>query len=333
MLEDGCFGDEIFLQLTCNVLNRDIVIIPAFKDQAHIAALGFTIRKSSTPNNKEPLFLFAFSESRFSSPHYQSIRPEDGRNIINEYIENNRDSLNSSRSTTLASFHQSSSESIFYPPLSSSSVGSSVSKFVVEGGRLVRSQDISSLMTGSPPPAQPHTLQGNESRWVKLFHIEFFLNYFFYKDMFESSKRESPIRLFRRQQQWASSGAAPPSRTQALPPPPPPGSRPPPPPGSRPSRPNGNVPRAVRAPTPADCTKKRCSHKIILGKHFCFAEWVNFVREEAEERACRPVADAGKCMVCHETVPGKRGWKAERSRHYHLFNECKEYPYSKINKQ
>ena len=83
----------------------------------------------------------------------------------------------------------------------------------------------------------------------------------------------------------------------------------------------------------ADCTKKRCSHKIILGKHFCFAEWVNFVREEAEERACRPVADAGKCMVCHETVPGKRGWKAERSRHYHLFNECKEYPYSKINKQ
>ena len=34
MLEDSCFGDEIFLQLTCNVLNRDIVIIPAFKDQA-----------------------------------------------------------------------------------------------------------------------------------------------------------------------------------------------------------------------------------------------------------------------------------------------------------
>ena len=75
MLENGNFGDEIFLQLTCNVLNRDIVIIPAFKDQAHVSALGFTITKSSTPNNKEPLFFFAFTESRFSSPHYQSIRP------------------------------------------------------------------------------------------------------------------------------------------------------------------------------------------------------------------------------------------------------------------
>ena len=73
MLENGNFGDEIFLQLTCNVLNRDIVIIPAFKDQAHVSALGFTIKKSSTPNNKEPLFLFAFTESRFSSPHYQAV--------------------------------------------------------------------------------------------------------------------------------------------------------------------------------------------------------------------------------------------------------------------
>ena len=61
MLENGNFGDEIFLQLTCNVLNRDIVIIPAFKDQAHVSALGFTITKSSTPNNKEPLFLLSLN--------------------------------------------------------------------------------------------------------------------------------------------------------------------------------------------------------------------------------------------------------------------------------
>ena len=65
----------------------------------------------------------------------------------------------------------------------------------------------------------------------------------------------------------------------------------------------------MRAPPPADCTKKRCAHKIILGKHFSFAEWLDFVREEAEERACRPVADAGNCMVCQETVPGKRAGK------------------------
>ena len=44
------------------------------------------------------------------------------------------------------------------------------------------------------------------------------------------------------------------------------------------SRPHGNIQRAVRAPAPADCTKKRCAHKVILGKHFSFAEWLDFVR-------------------------------------------------------
>ena len=74
MKAEGEFGDEIFLQLAANILNRDIIIIPVFRDEAHIQALGFTVIKSATSNNHEPLFLLSYTESRFTSPHYQSIR-------------------------------------------------------------------------------------------------------------------------------------------------------------------------------------------------------------------------------------------------------------------
>ena len=178
---------EIFLQLTCNVLNRDIVIIPAFKDQAHVSAMGFTITKSSTPNNKEPLFLFAFSESKFSSPHYQSIRPGE-ENVILEYIKHNRQSLDASRSTTLNSAPV---ELTFDPPSSSSLIGSSVSKFVVENGRLVRrSEDLSTSIAllnddGSPPECIT-LVEESSPRSMEMFEATPDTNY-----------RVPPIRLFR----------------------------------------------------------------------------------------------------------------------------------------
>ena len=72
-------------------------------------------------------------------------------------------------------------------------------------------------------------------------------------------------------------------------------------------------------------------HTVILGKHFSFAEWLEFVREEEDETACRFVADRG--VVCQGTVPGKHGCNNERSMHYHLLNDCMEYSISKINNQ
>ena len=74
MKRSGEFGDHIFLQLTANVLNRDIIIIPTFRDPAHIQASGFTIITSAHKNNQDPLFLLQFSDARFESPHYQSLR-------------------------------------------------------------------------------------------------------------------------------------------------------------------------------------------------------------------------------------------------------------------
>ena len=43
MLKKGNFGHVHFLQLTCFVLNGDMISIPLFKDQANISALGFLI--------------------------------------------------------------------------------------------------------------------------------------------------------------------------------------------------------------------------------------------------------------------------------------------------
>ena len=102
-------------------------------------------------------------------------------------------------------------------------------------------------------------------------------------------------------------------------------------PGSRPPRPLQV--QQVWALPPVPCDKKRCCHKIVFGQHFEINAWNDFVRMETRERESRPVADAGLCMVCHQPVPGRKGWKADRSRHFHLFNECPEYPYSRCNRK
>jgi hypothetical protein len=134
--------------------------------------------------------LFAFTESRFSSPHYQSIRPGEN-SVILEYIKNNRQSLDASRSTTLNSAPV---ELNFDPPSSSSLIGSSVSKFVVEGGRLVRrSQDLSTSIAllnddGSPPDSITLVEESSliRNRSMEMFEATPDTNY-----------RVPPIRLFR----------------------------------------------------------------------------------------------------------------------------------------
>ena len=91
MKENSEYGDQIFLQLAANVLNRDIVIIPVFRDQAHIQASGFSMITSSSQNQQVPLFVLQFSDARFKDPHYQSIRPRPNiENLILLYLSENR---------------------------------------------------------------------------------------------------------------------------------------------------------------------------------------------------------------------------------------------------
>ena len=68
MLNPKEWGDETVLVLACELLQVDIEIIPAFGEVT-------IIKSSSESSNKQPLYLFHFSEVDFYSAHYQSVLP------------------------------------------------------------------------------------------------------------------------------------------------------------------------------------------------------------------------------------------------------------------
>ena len=74
------------LQLASNVLRVDIVLITAFHESAVHKDLGLTIIKSLDKSNPEPLYLFYYSESDFSSAHFQSIFPRCADNVVKTYL-------------------------------------------------------------------------------------------------------------------------------------------------------------------------------------------------------------------------------------------------------
>jgi len=91
MAQEGTMGDEVILQAAANLFQRQIVILPVFWSAAHLPSLGITLispsGKSSksltkTSRSSSALFLQYFSESRFLTPHYQSVRPKNGQNHL-----------------------------------------------------------------------------------------------------------------------------------------------------------------------------------------------------------------------------------------------------------
>jgi len=92
MAQEGTMGDEVILQAAANLFQRQIVILPVFWSAAHLPSLGITLispssktTKSSTKTSttsSSALFLQYFSESRFLTPHYQSVRPKNGQNHL-----------------------------------------------------------------------------------------------------------------------------------------------------------------------------------------------------------------------------------------------------------
>merc|ERR1712073_16457 len=77
-------GDQVVLQVAANLFQRQIVILPVFWSAAHLSSLGITLispssrSPSKTSSSSSALFLQYFSESRFLTPHYQSVRPKAG---------------------------------------------------------------------------------------------------------------------------------------------------------------------------------------------------------------------------------------------------------------
>ena len=68
----------------------------------------------------------------------------------------------------------------------------------------------------------------------------------------------------------------------------------------------------------------------MLVHHFERAQLAMFAVVDARLREARVRGEgAGHCSVCTEVVPSRRGRRHSQSRTNHLFNECKEYPWSK----
>ena len=74
MSENARFADHHFIQLTAELLNRQIIIYSVFSDEG-TGIEGSTIINPSVPPpmNARPLTLLYYSDTSFVSPHYQSI--------------------------------------------------------------------------------------------------------------------------------------------------------------------------------------------------------------------------------------------------------------------
>ena len=82
MLNPTEYGDEVVLNLVANLLEVDICVIPAFRESSIHQSLGVTVIKCMKETVHKPIFLAAFSESDFLSPHYQSVFPRTENNDL-----------------------------------------------------------------------------------------------------------------------------------------------------------------------------------------------------------------------------------------------------------
>ena len=76
MKQLGTFADRIFIYLASEYLSREFVIIPIFEPQ-NGGNDRVCIKPIHTTAKYQPLYFLYYSDARFVSPHYQSIRPSD----------------------------------------------------------------------------------------------------------------------------------------------------------------------------------------------------------------------------------------------------------------
>ena len=91
MMKDGYWGDDVFLQLTSNILEIDLVIVPAFKETAVHQGLGFTLVTSFKKPSHGPLSVSLFRVRFCKSPlpeHPPKISRECFQDISGRESEN-----------------------------------------------------------------------------------------------------------------------------------------------------------------------------------------------------------------------------------------------------
>ena len=92
MAVEGEYVDDTFMQIAANVLNRMIIIVPVIPTRHVSNPLGLICLQpqDGVIGDHEPLYLMYYSEGRFSSPHYQSIRPRNPNNLLRDFIRGQR---------------------------------------------------------------------------------------------------------------------------------------------------------------------------------------------------------------------------------------------------
>merc|ERR1712223_2039369 len=199
-------GDQVVLQVAANLFQRQIVILPVFWSAAHLPSLGITLispssrSPSKTSSSSSALFLQYFSESRFLTPHYQSVRPKAGDNHLVESLQRSLEGEGTARKdeeeeefiTQLndlpdppctpmrnlrSSFFTPSPYNSFILPHSSSPLPSNVSpspssSFSMSSASFSMSTTSSSMSTTSSPPSSPSLSNTSSSEFMHLLERE-----------------------------------------------------------------------------------------------------------------------------------------------------------------
>ena len=73
MANDGVFVDQKFIQICAEMLNRTFIFVTVHKEAGDSGTGKIIITPQTSIGG--PLYFLYFTENRFYSPHYQSIRP------------------------------------------------------------------------------------------------------------------------------------------------------------------------------------------------------------------------------------------------------------------
>ena len=73
MANDFVYADQVFIQIAAELLNRPFVLVTVHKESGDNKSGKILITPQTSIGN--PLYFLYFTESKFLSPHYQSIRP------------------------------------------------------------------------------------------------------------------------------------------------------------------------------------------------------------------------------------------------------------------
>ena len=116
MMKSGTYSDAVFLQQASLHLENDIMVIPAFRESTENKTPGYTVFRAKNRTVSKPLFLFYFSDFKFITLHYQSVRQVSDDNILSSLQETSvLGAVPVMQSTRLSAPHSSVPDCLYLP--------------------------------------------------------------------------------------------------------------------------------------------------------------------------------------------------------------------------